>query len=393
MKAYPTLIAAALLTGTLAPHHMIAAELAGDISQWSKPPTIKVLIGKQVDKTLLEAKGRYLLYNLDNGVLVTNSSSSTRAHLTTAPYGLKWGESIPGLYQMRLVPGDSQSTFLVDGIEYRGCLEVYDIQGKLYIINEVDIERYLKSILTAQFPNELGDEVMDAVAIVARTNAYSLVERKSSSPWHVEAADVGYLGYALTLQNIHVDRAISSTRHMVMTYHNMPFAASWTQNSAGKTAEFATIFRKEIPSPHGVDSVFAARDREKHSWSFAVSRSDLAKVLGARQIAAVDLYQDKETQKVYGMRVKDGAELRQYDFFKLQKALGANRLKSSDFTIETEGDQMLFKGFGEGHGVGLCLYSASAMADRGDKAPKILAAFFPDTKLQNIRTLHKEVPR
>ena len=81
----------------------------------------------------------------------------------------------PGIFQIRLVPADAQSTILVDGIEYRGCVEVYDFKGKLYVVNEVDIERYLKSIMTSQFINEIDEEVMDAVAITARTNAYFLV--------------------------------------------------------------------------------------------------------------------------------------------------------------------------------------------------------------------------
>ena len=54
------------------------------------------------------------------------------------------------------------------------------------------------------------------------------------------------------------------------------------------------------------------------------------------------------------------------------------------------GDQIVFKGFGEGNGVGLCLFSASAMADKGEKAPKILSAFYPETQLENIRAFESK---
>ena len=60
-------------------------------------------------------------------------------------------------------------------------------------------------------------------------------------------------------------------------------------------------------------------------------------------------------------------------------------MKSNDFQIQVTSDKVIFKGFGEGNGVGLCLFSANAMADKGEKAPKIMTSFFPETKLEKLR--------
>ena len=127
---------------------------------------------------------------------------------------------------------------------------------------------------------------------------------------------------------------------------------------------------------------FAAHDRDKHGWTFTISKKDLAKRLGAARVSEFEVYQDEKSKKVYGARINAGQQ--QFDFAKLQSALGAVRLKSNDFTVVSNGEQIIFKGFGEGNGVGLCLFSATAMADIGEKAPKILAAFFPQTKLDNV---------
>lgn len=391
MKTFKTILAASLLACTLAPVSMplYGVEVPKDTSQKSKPATIKVLIDKQKPKVLLEAKGKYSVYNPQNDFLLTTGNSSNVHPITPSESGLKWGELFPGIYQIRLVPNDAQSTLLIDGIEYRGCIEVWDFKGKLYVVNEVDIERYLKSIMTSQFVSEIDEEVMDSIAIAARTNAYYLVSKKLQAPWHVDAHDVGYQGYAVTLQNLHVDRAVNNTRHMVMTYHGHPFPTTWTKDSAGKTADFTTIYRKDAEAPKGVETPFAAHDRDKRSWSFSIAKRDLAKALGASHVNAFDLYQDHKTQRVYGARLKDGANQHQFDFSKLQKALGAARLKSNDFNVSVQGDQIVFKGFGEGAGVGLCLYSASAMADKGDKAPKILSALYPDTQLEKIDSFNE----
>ncbi len=380
-----TILAGSLVACTLAPIALfpVGMELPTDISQKAKPATIKVLVSKQKEKIFLEIKGHHFVYNPLNELLLSEESS-TKHKVSTGDRGLNWGDLFPGIFQIRIVPADSQSTILVDGIEYRGCVEIYDLKGKLYAVNEVDIERYLKSIMTAQFTADLDEEVMDAVAITARTNAYYLVSRKSEAYWHVDSQDVGYQGYAVTLQNLDIDRAINNTRHMVMLYKGAPFPTTWTKDSAGKTADYATIFRKDVRTPHGVDSPFAAHDREKHAWVFSISKKDLAKALGAVKVSEFDLYQDDKSQKVYGARLKDSDNVLQFDFTKLQSALGAARLKSNDFTVEVNDDQLVFKGFGEGNSVGLCLFSASAMADKGHKAPKILASFFPETKLENI---------
>jgi len=386
MKTMQALIALSLVTASLAPIALTAGgvEIPMDLSQKEKPATIKVLLGHDQKDLLIETKGRFKIYNPLSGILLSDMRSSKKSWMASSENGIVWGELIPGMFQVRLVPSDAQSTFLVNGIEYRGCLEIYDMKGKLHVVNEVDVERYLKSTLTAQFPIEMDEEVMDAVSIAARTNAYYLVSRKQAAYWHVDAKDVGYQGYALTLQNLHVDRSINNTRHLVMAYHGNPFPAVWTKDSAGKTADFATVFRKDVKAPEGVEAAFAARERNKHAWTFSISKQDLAKALGAAKVSEFDLYQDDKSNKVYGARVKEDSQVLQFDFTKLQAALGHARLKSNDFTVQSLGDKIVFKGYGEGNGVGLCLFSASAMADNGEKAPKILASFFPETELLKV---------
>ena len=378
-----TILAASLAVCTLAPLSLlpVGMQFPRDISQKDKPATIKVLVSKQKEKIFLETKGDHFIYNPMNELLLSEESSA-KHWVSTRERGLQWGDLFPETFQIRIVPADAQSTILVDGIEYRGCVEIYDLKGKLYAINEVDIERYLKSILMDQSTADLDEEVTDALAITARTNAYYLAKCNPGTYWHVDSQDVGYQGYAITLQNPDIDRAINNTRHMVMLYKGAPFPTTWTKDSAGKTADYATIFRKSVPAPHGVSSPFAAHDREKHAWKFSISKKDLAKALGAVKVHEFDLYQDGKSHKIYGARLKDNDHVLQFDFVKLQHALGPSRLKSNDFTLEANDTELIFKGFGEGNGVGLCLFSANAMADKGDKAPKILASFFPETQLE-----------
>lgn len=366
---------------------LISTETLSDISKKCKPQTIKILLHKNLPRAILEAKGRYFVYNPQNDFLLASGIHSKKQRILSQEAGLKWGELFPGISQIRLVPGDSQSTILVNGIEYKGCVEIYDIKGKLHIINEIDIENYLRSVLSLQTLSEVHEEVMDALAIIARTKAYYLANKDPLLHWHVTSSEIDYQGCSLSCQNPDIPACIFRTRNMILTYQSAPFEASWTENSAGKTASFSTIFRKNVTTPSGVDSPIASAQRENHNWSFTIPKQQLAHLLNAKNIQALDLYQDANSHKVYAIRYKDANELKQVDFFTLQKKLGAKRLKSNDFTIDVDEKTIRFTGHGKGHGVGLCLLSAIYMAKNKKKTPEILSHFFPDTKLEHVETL------
>jgi stage II sporulation protein D len=363
-----------------------------DISQKSKPATVKVLLHRQLPGLTLEVTGRHYIYNPLNGTQISWGIVGKRFPVTTEEYGnsgqigIKWDEKYPS-HQLRVVPGDSQSSVLVNGIQYRGCVEIYLTDGKFNVINEVDVENYLKSTLSAVFAQPLHEEVMNAISIVARTNAYFVSSRNQAAFWHVAAADVGYQGSAMVPRK-HVERAVDSTRQAILLYNDAPFAATWTQNSAGKTVDFAAVFRKAISTPPGVVAPIAAKDRQQYKWTCSLSKSFLAQTTDLPRITGVDLYLTPQAEKVYAVKVTDGSHVKDFDFATFQKIIGANKLRSNDFKVATKGDEFIFTGYGEGPGVGLCLYSAKAMAEQGKKATEILEAFFPQTKLEKVKILN-----
>lgn len=358
-----------------------------DPSLQNKPATMKILLEKGLESALLEVKGPHFVYNAQTGMQLSSGTSPKRDFIIHNEKGIKWGRSLSGASQIRVVPGNAQTSMIFNGTEYRGCIEIYDLGGKLTIINEIDVESYLKSTLNTQFSHEIESEAMEAIVITARTNAYAMALKNPHARWHVDAKNVNYQGYGATLQNLQVDQAVDRTRHIIMIYNHAPFPATWTENCAGKTASFSKIFRKNATTPKGIESPVAANDREQSKWVFSLSRKDLASALNLHTITAIDLFVDKSSEKVYGIKVCDGVAIKSLDFLSFQKILGERKLRSSDFIVSLKGETVTFSGYGSGTGVGLCLYSASKMANKGEKAPKILSAFFPETKIEKSRTL------
>lgn len=360
-----------------------------DQSQVDKPATLKVLLIHGVDKVFIEAKGRYSVFNLSNNLLLDSGIFGKKGELCLVDGGIKWGEHHPKIHHIRIVPGDSQSTVLVDGIEYKGCLDIRTVGATFTIINEVDVESYLSSTLSAKFIEKLPSELAEALAITARTNAYYFLNDAKDAAWHVSAEKVGYQGYALTFQKPSLERSIEKTRHIIMTYEGRPFPAYWTEDSAGQTTTFSAVFRKEALVPPGVKAPIASYHRENSKWAFALSKERLANLIDAQGVTGIDLFCDAGSSKVYALRVKDGGKNHDVSFARLQQLVGEKKLQSNDFTVTHQRDRVIFQGFGQGLGMGLCIYSAKIMAERGEKAPHILKAFFPNVLITNQHSLSK----
>lgn len=356
-----------------------------------KPATIKVLLEKNSEGVLVEARGSFKVVNPEDGKKLSSGRKGKRFFLHPHKEGIQWGEDFPGIFQLVIMPTSPDTSLLINGIQYRGSLEFYHIDNKLHIVNEVDVESYLKSILSEKVSSKLPSAVLDAIAMVARTNSYYMALLNTSAYWHVQADEVGYNGVALTFQNVNMDRSIDNTRYLVMTYEDQPFPCTWTKHSAGKTASFESIFRKHSTTPKGVEATFAAKYRDDAHWSLVLNSQVLAKVVKTNRITAVDLFVDHPSNKVYALRVQDGSHTEDIDFLSFQNAIGQDKIKSNDFTISIKGNEVTFEGYGEGCGSGLCLFSASQMAERGDLAPEILSDFFPHTHLEKMRSFPEAI--
>ncbi|MBI5273210.1 MAG: SpoIID/LytB domain-containing protein [Chlamydiia bacterium] len=358
------------------------------------PRNIQVLIEKEATEVLLEVKGSCYLFNPHDGSRIASSLLGKRFMIRALENGLKWGEEFPGIHQIYIQPKSPDTAIFINGIQYAGGVAIYGINGTINIVNDLDIESYVKSILTTQFPAPAEPEVLSALAILTRTDAYYQAMKNQSSFWHVDASSRNFSGNALVVSNSPVDRAVETTRHLILVHSeegkNAPFPTAWTEHSAGKTASYETIFRKEATAPvKGVEAPHAALARQESKWTYLIAKKTLANLLEIPQVKSVEVFLDTPSGKVYGLRIKDQSQTHDIDFLTLQNALGASHILSSDFTISLKEDAVLFTGFGKGHGAGLCLYSATAMAQNGENAVKILSKFFPETYLYNLDALPK----
>lgn len=387
MKHLFPLICMSILVGGA--FELSAQPQTSDVSQISKPATLRVVVAKEVPNAFLEVKGSHHIYNALDGAILSRGMLNKKHAVVAEEFGLNWGAKIPGIYQMRVVPLDGKTRILVNGIQYKGCLEIHAHGGKINVISEVDVENFLKTTLPSYFDRALDPELMNAVAIVARTHAYYIAAKNRQNAFDLDGTAFDYPGSVLSAHADYIDAAVNTTRHAVLTFKGKPFPASWTEDSAGKTADFSTIFRKTALTPPPTSVPLAAKNLASRKWQFTVSKETLARLSYLDNLTSLDLFVDQASGKVYGLKLASTFESKELDFVHFQKLIGKHNLCSNQFTISTKGDTITFTGYGEGLGVGLCLYTGGLLAQKGKTATEILASFFPETELHKARTLEE----
>ena len=352
---------------------------------------VKVLLAKDASEALVEVSGPYYIFNPKDHSRITSGLLGKRFLVRSTAQGIKWGETFLDIHQISIVPRSEDSSLLINGVQYDGAISVFGNNGKIHVVNELSIEKFVRSILNKEFFNALPREVMSALAILCRTNT-SFRALNEGAFWHLDANAIGYVGAFLHTPKSLVDKVISATKGLILVNKkngtNLPFPATWTEHSAGATAAFSAIFRKNIANDlQGVVSQYALQDRPEVRWQCSITKEDLAARCGLNDITSIELFIDPSSKKSYAARLRSTSECKDLSFFELQHLIGKDLLQSNDLSVAQEASYFIFNGYGKGHGVGLCLYSATMMASQGKNALTILQQFYPDTALYNISNM------
>ena len=155
-----------------------------------------------------------------------------------------------------IVPSRADDTLSVDGMSYRGIIEVRagDPAG-LTVINVVNLEDYLRGVV----PNELSPqafpqlEALKAQAVAARTYALRNRGQFQAKGYDICATPACQVYRGRSTEHPLSDQAVAETRGIAAFYRGAPINALYTSTCGGHTEEGANIFEGEaVPYLHGV---------------------------------------------------------------------------------------------------------------------------------------------
>ncbi|MEK7349213.1 MAG: SpoIID/LytB domain-containing protein [Candidatus Eisenbacteria bacterium] len=308
---------------------------------------------------------------------------------------------------LRLVPSDRGLSGW-SGRWYRGSFRVHASNGEgLSLVNEVELESYLRGVL----PSEIGNppaaeyEAVKAQAVAARSYTLSYIGRRAELGFDLWATTEDQVYEGTKRENAQSDRALHETRGEVALADGLPLRALYSSTCGGRTSNVEdvwpwpwTSYLRSVRDAGRDDSSYCARSghyRWTESWS-VTEFLDLVRTYAPAEgasptLLAGTLLDARVRSRSRCGRVAElvvettaGETLLRGDRIRwvLRRSGGKAILRSSFLKIgvarDAEGrpERVVVSGAGNGHGIGLCQTGAMGMARAGKGYREIVKHYY-----------------
>lgn len=123
---------------------------------------------------------------------------------------------------------------------YRGDIEANIYDGKIVIVNELPVEKYLLNVVPSEMPYTYNIEALKAQAICARSYAYKQILGNGYSRFGAHVDDsTNYQVYNNASEQESTTQAVEETYGKVITYNDEVITAYFFSTSCGSTTDSA----------------------------------------------------------------------------------------------------------------------------------------------------------
>ncbi len=314
---------------------------------------------------------------------------------------------------------------------FAGALRLVARYGKIHAINCIDIEEYLKSVISSEMNGDSPIELLKAHAVISRSWLLAQIEAKKSPHPRGEMTETSdrvicwfdredhdmfdvcaddhcqrYQGLTRAT-NPRVAEAVEATRGMVLKYADRVCDTRFSKCCGGRSELFGSCWDDadahpyltsvECPycdthDPEVLATVLNGYDCETHDfhdWTVTYTAEQLSELVSRRSgidfgtIRALRPLRRGPSGRIIELEIEGtqrkvtvGKELM------IRRWLSESHLYSSAFDVERAADgSFTLRGHGWGHGVGLCQIGAAVMASQGSSYTDILSHYFPAATL------------
>lgn len=139
----------------------------------------------------------------------------------------------------------SAETLTIADKPYRTAARVFiNARGTYNVINELNMEDYLRGVVPAEMGSKIYDEVeaLKAQAIAARTYAVRNLGQFKREGYDICAGPACQAYNGFSGEEALTDRAVRETAGLVATYNGQPIDALYTATCGGETSDVGTMF-------------------------------------------------------------------------------------------------------------------------------------------------------
>lgn len=274
------------------------------------------------------------------------------------------------------------------GLQVSGLIQLLRRGKGLLLVNHVDLEEYVKGVVPAEVNPAWHLELLKAQAVAARTYALYHHMLNGTRDYDVVAGIQDQVYRGRQGLDARVVAAVESTRGLVVTYQGAPIYAAFSSTAAGITEDAMTVWSKDLPYLKGVECPFDI-ESPYYQWKASVKLDTLEKNLRQQgfavgTISAITPLAYSRAGRVATLQIVHSSGELTIRGEDLRKAVGYTVVPSTQFTIESVGQDVVFSGYGAGHAVGLCQWGAKELAELGYSFSSILNYYYPGTELRDV---------
>jgi len=368
-----------------------AVELPSNINSY---PLMRVAIAQNVDKARLEFSSPYKVTHPITGDLLAQGLPQKDVTLNASKEGIMLGNRLIRSSSLHVLTEDQ--TVRVEGKTYRASLRVVkNEKGKLVLINEIDIEDYLKGVLPWEVDHRWHMEALKAQAVAARTFALFQALKNPNAQFFLTNDVKSQVYGGKTSEHLRTTEAVDATRGQILTYRGMIFQAYFHSSCGGKTTRADAVWSVVPLAPlTGVQCGFC-QGSKYDSWSAEFSLEQIRKKLVDRGLRIGPISKIEALDRDRSGRVKQIVIYHSGGVYKMKAGefrviIGAEKMRSTLVMLESTSDKLTMTGKGWGHGVGFCQWGSKSMAERGFTYENIVRFYYPGSQITQAYSVPAE---
>lgn len=269
-------------------------------------------------------------------------------------------------------------------------------------IEEISIDEYLYGVVSAEMPANYEEEALKAQAVAARTYTIYQILNNNGKHKNSDICDDSTCCQAWISKDNRMKRwseeerennwnkivkAVNSTAGKIITYNNEAINAFFHSNSGGKTEIPSNVWigGKDFPYLKSVETS-GENAYTQYSSEVKISKIDLLEKL-KKEYSDIQIdFNENESIKI--LEYTQSGRVKTVKFGNTEiagtKARSIIGLKSTNFSIKIDGDDVVFLVKGYGHGVGMSQTGADSMAKQGKNHEEILKHFYTGVEITTI---------
>jgi stage II sporulation protein D len=323
-------------------------------------------------EALIVSEGEPVIFTRYNGKLAVKLRNSDGFVCDSAALAGKTGNDS---FSLR-INGNLQSKQF-----YSGDFKCFPDLGTIVLINICDIEKYIAGVVLAEGGSGWNKEYFKTQAVITRTYLCKFFNRHMSDKYNV-CDNTHCQAFNGVSNDALINRAVNETQGLVLLDHDSTLILSvFHSNCGGETSSSEDVwlnglsYLRRVVDPYCLSSGNATWEK-KMTLGYWI---EFMKKSGYKG--------NIDDPSVFGFFQK--YRLTDYKAGTFSIPLTAIRfdmkLKSTFFSLFTDGDSVILKGRGFGHGVGLCQEGAMAMASIGFDYKQIINFYYTGVLISDIK--------